>query len=76
MILKRTYLASNLVSKLKITERVLKEAHGELDTQDPCNSIIYAVHGNDSLLNQIGDTIDELCVVVRNHDLEKKYRLV
>lgn len=52
-----------------ISQRVLKQSHGEFDAKDSAHSIINTAHRDNLLLRKEGEIIDESSVVVWYHDL-------
>lgn len=63
-------LLADLIDQAGIGEGVLEQAHGELDSKDPPHSIIDSAHGDDLALHLVRQVVDELGVVVRDHNLQ------
>ncbi|WVZ60556.1 hypothetical protein U9M48_010562 [Paspalum notatum var. saurae] len=60
-------LRAQLLGEPRVRERVLEEAHGELDPQDPAHGVVHALQLDLPLLHLLHQVGDELRVVVRDH---------
>jgi hypothetical protein len=60
-------LRAELLGEARVRERVLEEAHGELDPEDPADGVVDALQLDLPLLHLLGQVGDELRVVVGDH---------
>jgi hypothetical protein len=60
-------LGAELLGEARVRERVLEEAHGELDPEDPADGVVDAVQPDLPRLHLLHHVGDELGVVVGDH---------
>lgn len=66
----RTDLLPEFTGEASIGIGVLKETHGELDAENPVDSVVDSAHGDDLVLNLGCEIIDEFGVSEWNHYLQ------
>jgi hypothetical protein len=67
---KRTHVLPEFTGEAWIRIGALKKTHGELDAENPVNSVVDSAHGDDLVLNLGREVIDEFYVSVWNHYLQ------